>query len=348
MSPQRHHAHDAWKVQGSFGLPSLTRGTVESRALAPQEARMRVHATSLNYRDFLMVTGAYNPKQPLPLVPCSDGAGEIVEVGSAVTTLRVGDRVVANFAPEWTAGRPEVAKIRTTLGGPVDGLLQGQFVYGAHAFVRIPDHLSYEEAACFPCAALTAWSALEQAGVTSGDTVLVQGTGGVSLFALQLAKLRGARVLASSKSAEKRTRVAALGADATFDYVAEPKWSKEVRRLTEKRGVDCVIEVGGGTLGESIASTRPGGTIALIGVLAGTSTETLLTPVLMQNLRIQGVLVGHREQLEALFRAAAQEQLRPVIDTVFPFAEAPAAFARMAAGAHFGKIVIAGAAEVGP
>jgi NADPH:quinone reductase-like Zn-dependent oxidoreductase len=288
-----------------------------------------------------MVTGRYNPKQPLPLIPVSDGAGDVVEIGAAVTELAVGDRVVATFAPEWTSGRPDVGKIRPTLGGPLPGMLQPEFVHHARAFVRFPRHLTYAEAACFPCAGLTAWSALEQASVTSGDTVLVQGTGGVSLFALALAKLRGARVLLSSKSAEKRARAEALGASATFDYVKTPKWSKVVRELTGGVGVDAVIEVGGGgTLGESIACTRPGGTIALIGVLAGAATTTALTPVLMQNLRIQGVYVGHREQLEALFRAAAEAELRPVIDGTFAMSEVPSAFARMEAGDHFGKIVI--------
>jgi NADPH:quinone reductase-like Zn-dependent oxidoreductase len=325
----------------SFGLPNLALAPREPAPIASHEVRVRVRAVSLNFRDLLTINGLYNPKQKLPLVPCSDGAGEVIEVGAAVTRFRVGDRVMNNFVQDWESGAPKLEKLRTTLGGPLDGMLQEERVLSERGLVRIPDYLSFAEAATLPCAALTAWSALEQAAVTSGQTVLVQGTGGVSLFALQLAKLRGARVIVTSKSDEKLVRARALGADETINYATTPEWGKAARALTGAEGLDLIVEVGGGgTLAQSIRATRPGGVIALIGVLSGVATELLLTPVLMQNIRIQGVIVGHREMFEMMARAMDVAKVRPVIDETFAFEDAPRAFARMAEGAHFGKIVV--------
>lgn len=333
---------DAWHVQGKFGLSQLERTTLPAEPLGAHDVRVQIQAASLNYRDLLMIQGLYNPKQPLPLVPCSDGAGQVVEVGAKVTRVRVGDRVMGLFSQGWQAGRARVAKIRHTLGGPLPGMLRREAVLSEQGVVQMPANYTYEQASTLPCAALTAWSALEQAALTSGETVLVQGTGGVSLFAAQLAKLRGARVIGTSKSDEKIARMQCeIGVDHGINYVEHPRWSTKVRELTGREGADVIVEVGGGgTLPESVRAIRAGGTIALIGVLAGAATEISLTPVLMQNVRIQGVLVGHRDGLEELVRAIEQAQLQPVIDRVFSFDQVPEAFAHLASGSHFGKIVV--------
>jgi NADPH:quinone reductase-like Zn-dependent oxidoreductase len=297
---------------------------------------------SLNFRDVLMARGLYNPKQPLPLVPCSDGAGEVVEIGPGVTRVKVGDGVMGLFAQGWLAGRARLPKLRSTLGGPRPGMLRSEAVLPEDGVVKMPAGYTFEQASTLPCAAVTAWSALEQAALTAGDVVLVQGTGGVSLFAAQLAKQRGARVLATSKSDEKLERAKReLGVDEGINYVAHPKWSAEVRRLTAKEGADVIVEVGGGaTFGESCRAVRAGGTIALIGVLSGTSSEVPLTPILMQNVRVQGVLVGHRDAFEALVRAIESGGLQPTIDRVFEFGEAATAFEYLTKGQHFGKVVV--------
>lgn len=340
-----HGMIDAWQVQGSFGLDQLARVPLTEEPLGDRDVRVRVRAISLNYRDLLMVQGQYNPKQPLPLVPCSDGAGEVIEVGAKVSRVKPGDRVAGMFAQGWLAGTARVDKIRRTLGGPLPGALRSEMVLDEDGVAKIPAHFDDLQAATLPCAALTAWSALEQAGVCAGQTVLVQGTGGVSLYAAQFAKLRGARVIATSKSNEKLERVQReLGALHGINYVEVPKWSARVRELTAREGADVIVEVGGGgTMPESIRAVRAGGTIALIGVLAGVTADLPLTPVLMQNVRIQGVLVGHRDGFEAMVKAIEHAKLTPVIDRVFDFAEAKAAFAHLASAAHFGKIVLRGA-----
>jgi NADPH:quinone reductase-like Zn-dependent oxidoreductase len=332
----------AYEIQGAFGLENLRRVNRVQESLGARDVRVQLRAASLNYRDVLTVQGLYNPKQRLPLVPCSDGAGIVKEIGSEVTRFKVGDRVIPNFAQTWLSGAPQISKIRQTLGGPLDGTLRTEAVFNEQGLVAIPTHLSFEEAATLPCAALTAWSALSQVNLQSGETLLVQGTGGVAIFALQFAKLRGARVIITSQSEEKLARAKSLGADATINYKATPTWGKSAREITRGEGVDAVLEVGGGeTLTQSIQALKPGGAIALIGVLSGTQTTLNLTPILMQNLRIQGVLVGHREQLEAMNRAIETNSLRPIIGETHAFDDAHAAFERMMQGAHFGKIVIA-------
>lgn len=337
----------AWQIQGSFGLENLTQVEIAAPPLGELEVRIRVRAISLNYRDWLMIQGLYNPKQPLPLTPCSDGAGEVIEIGSKVSRVAVGDAVVGLFAQGWLAGRARKEKIRNTLGGPLPGALASEIVLNEEGVAKAPRGFDFAQAATLPCAALTAWSALSQADLQAGETVLVLGTGGVSLFAAQLAKLRGARVILTSKSDEKLARAKQeLGVDAGINYVQAPKWSAQVRELTHGEGADVVLEVGGGaTLGESVRAVRAGGVIALIGVLSGVKSELLLTPVLMQNVRVQGVLVGHRDGFEAMTRAIEVGKLEPVIDRVFSFDQAPAAFEYLASGAHFGKIVIRGSEE---
>jgi NADPH:quinone reductase-like Zn-dependent oxidoreductase len=332
----------AVEIRGGFGLDNLTLVERPDPAPGPGQVAVRVRAASLNYRDLLTVLGRYNPKQRLPLVPCSDGAGEVVAVGEGVTRVRPGDRVCGLFAQKWLAGTPTREQARSTLGGPLDGTLAELVVLDAEGIVKVPEHLSDEEAACLPCAAVTAWSALvTDGGVTAGDTVLVQGTGGVSLFALQLAKILGARVIATSSSDEKLARVRELGADDVMNYRETPDWGVKAKELTGGTGVDNVVEVGGaGTLQQSLRAVRFGGTISLIGNLAGTATEVLLTQIFMARVRVNGIFVGHRESFEAMNRAFAYHRLRPVIDRVFPLESARAAFERMAAGGHFGKIVV--------
>lgn len=332
----------AWSIEGSFGLENLKLVERPDPPLGHGEVRVRMRVASINYRDLLMIRGRYNPRQPLPLIPVSDGAGEVIEVGPGVRRVAAGDRVMPIFAQRWLEGEPDRDKLRSTLGGPLDGMLAEHVVLNEDGLVRAPKYLSDEEASTLPCAGLTAWSALVSHGrVTAGDTVLVQGTGGVSIFALQIARLLGARVIATSSKDDKLARLRELGASDTINYATDPEWGKTAREMTGGRGVDHVIEVGGaGTLEQSIRAVRPGGTISLIGILTGGAGKVNLTPVLMQDIRIQGVIVGHRAGLEAFARAAELHTLRPAVDRVFAFEEAPAAFEHLASGAHFGKICI--------
>jgi NADPH:quinone reductase-like Zn-dependent oxidoreductase len=330
----------AVEIRAAFGLGNLALVERPDPAPGPGQVLVRLRAASLNYRDLLTAEGKYNPKQKLPLIPCSDGAGEVVEIGEGVTRFQPGERVCTVFAQRWIAGRPTRERLRSTLGGPLDGTLAELAVFDQEGLVKTPGHLTDEEASTLPCAAVTAWSALvTHGGITAGDTVLVQGTGGVSLFALQIAKILGARVIATSSRDEKLARVREMGADETINYREVPEWGARAKEITG--GVDLVVEVGGaGTLQQSLQALRFGGTVSLIGNLAGTKAEILLTHVFMQAIRVQGILVGDRESFEAMNRAIALHGLKPVIDRVFPLEEAPAAFAHMAAGEHFGKIVI--------
>jgi NADPH:quinone reductase-like Zn-dependent oxidoreductase len=299
-------------------------------------------AASLNFRDLLMVTGRYNPRQPLPLVPLSDGCGVVEAVGPGVAALQVGERVATCFAQGWVAGKPTRAGLKQTLGGPLDGTLREAMVLPELGVVPVPDHLSDVEAATLPCAALTAWTALVEHGqVAPGETVLVQGTGGVSIFALQFARMAGARVIATSSSPAKLQRALDLGAHDGIDHKAEPAWGKRALELTGGAGVDHVVEVGGGgTLQESLRAVKPGGHVALIGVLSGSSTSASLLPILMQAVRVHGVLVGHREAFLRMNRAIGCHQLRPVVDRVFPWHDARTALEVLQSGQHFGKICV--------
>ena len=310
---------------------------------AAGEVVVRFHAASLNYRDLLFAWGVYNPKPRLPAVPGSDGAGEVVTVGEGVTRWKVGDRVCPIFMQGWLEGPLTPYKQGTALGGGgnFDGTLREYGAFPEGALVRIPDHLSYEEAATFPCAAVTAWNALVNVGkVKAGDTVLTLGTGGVSVFAIQFAKLHGARVIATSGSDEKLARVRKLGADEAINYKTIPNWDAEVLRLTGGAGVDQVIEVGGaGTLARSCNATRVGGLVSVIGVLAqGEGMNPL--KVLMKSLHVQGIFVGSREMFEDMNRAIAVAGLKPVIDQTFAFDKLHEGLDHMKSGAHFGKIVI--------
>jgi NADPH:quinone reductase-like Zn-dependent oxidoreductase len=333
----------AFQIRDTFGLDHLLPTDLPSPPPpGPGQVLVAVKAISLNYRDLMMIRGQYNPRQPLPLTPCSDAACEVLAVGPNVTRWKVGQTAATAFAQGWIAGPPHRSRTNKTLGGPLQGVLTEQLLLPEDGLSPYPAHLSPIEAATLPCAALTAWSALVTLGqVTAGQTVLILGTGGVSLFALQIARLLGARVIITSSSDEKLSRALALGASHGINYTTTPAWGRAVRDLTGGEGVDHVVEVGGAnTLSQSIQATRPGGTISLIGVLSGAVKDLNITPILMQNIRVQGVLVGHQDSFGAMSSAFALHGTRPVIDQVFPFADTRAAFDHLASGRHFGKICI--------
>jgi NADPH:quinone reductase-like Zn-dependent oxidoreductase len=310
---------------------------------ADGEVLIRVHAVSLNYRDLLIAQGKYLRGLKLPLIPLSDGAGEIAEVGSGVTRVKTGDRVAGIFMQNWLSGEVSPYVPRTALGGTVDGMLSEYVVLHQDGVVQIPSHLSYEEAATLPCAAVTAWNALTSSTLKPGITVLVQGTGGVSIFALQLAKLSGARVFVTSSSEEKLQKSAKLGATAgdLINYRTAPDWDQKVLERTNGIGVDHVIEVGGpGTLGRSMNAVRVGGRISVIGLLTGADGMVNPMPILGKQIQVQGIFVGSRDMFEAMNRALTLHQLHPVIDRVFGFDEARQALRYLESGAHFGKVVI--------
>jgi NADPH:quinone reductase-like Zn-dependent oxidoreductase len=297
---------------------------------------------SLNYRDLLTVEGQYNPNQPLPLVPCSDGAGEVVAVGEGVTRFQEGDRACAIFAQEWLAGRPTHERLRSTLGGPLSGTLSERIVLNQNGLVKTPDYLSDLEASTLACAGLTAWSALSTYGdVSAGDTVLILGTGGVAVFALQICRMLGARAIITSSSPEKLGRARELGAWETINYKADSKWHKTVRKLTSGAGVDHVMELGGaGTLAQSLQATRLGGQVSVIGTVTGVVGSVNIVPILMGQIQVQGILVGHRDGFENMNRAFGAHRVKPVIDRVFRWKNAVQAFHYLQAGSHFGKICV--------
>jgi NADPH:quinone reductase-like Zn-dependent oxidoreductase len=294
----------------------------------------------LNYRDLLIARGQYNPKLKFPRVLGSDAAGEVVAVGESVTNYKSGDRVIGCFMQHWIDGPVSEAAARSTLGSERDGVFSELVVLEAGGLVPIPGDLTFAEAATLPCAALTAWNALAGGGCGPGKTILVQGTGGVSIFALQLGKALGARALITSSHDEKLVRALALGASAGVNYKSNPEWDKWAREQTGGTGVDLVVEVGGaGTLERSAKAVRQGGHIALIGVLAGGSAFNPIA-ILMKAITLQGVFVGSRKMFEDMNRVIVRDRIRPVIDRTFPFAEAAWAFRHLESGAHFGKVVI--------
>jgi NADPH:quinone reductase-like Zn-dependent oxidoreductase len=324
------------------GIDNLTLAEEPIPRPGPGQALIRVHATSLNYRDLMTVRGGAARGAPLPgLVPLSDGAGEVVEVGEGVTRVQPGDRVAGIFMQRWTAGALTPDANASALGGALHGMMAEYVALNAEGLVHIPAHLSYAEAATLPCAAVTAWHALvEHARIKAGDTILVQGTGGVSIFALQFARLLGARVIATSSSDAKLARALTLGASDGINYRATPDWDAEALRLTANLGVDEIVEVGGaGTFARSLNAVRLGGCISLIGVLTG-AAEINPTPIMRKSLSVRGIYVGSREMFDAMNRAITLHHLVPVIDRIFPFSDAKAAFRHMEGASHFGKIVL--------
>lgn len=307
----------------------------------PGELLLKLRAVSLNYRDVAILRGSYGDF-PRPLVPVSDGVGEVVAVGPQVGRFKVGDRVIPSYVPDWVRGEPTEEETRLRLGGPLDGLLREYACVHEEAAVAAPAQLTDAEAATLPIAGVTAWHALFTAGrVGPGQTVVVQGTGGVSLFALQLARMAGARVLVTSRSAAKLERARSLGAAAGINTRDDPAWDARVLALTAGRGADHIVDVAGGDgIARSIAAVRVGGTVSLVGFLDNARVRFDLTRALRRVVRLQAVSVGSRDDLEALGRALAAQGVRPVVDATFPFERAHAAFEHLASGAHFGKVVL--------
>ncbi len=330
-----------FEIRDGFGLDALAPGERPVPVPGVGQVLVKMKAVSVNYRDLLVVKGLYNPRLVLPLIPFSDGAGEVVAVGPDVTRVKTGDRVAGIFMQGWLAGELTEAMAGTALGGAIDGVLAEYAVLREEGVVPLPEHLSWEEGATLPCAAVTAWHAVVEQGVRPGDTILTLGTGGVSLFALQFARMAGARVLATSRSDGKLEQALQLGASEGINATTIPEWDKEARQFTGGRGVDLVVEVGGaGTLSRSLRAVRSGGSISLIGVLTGTTGEANPLPAVMKGIRIQGIFVGSREMFERMNRAITLHGLHPVVDRIFPFAEVRDALRYMESGAHFGKIVI--------
>ncbi len=331
----------AFVIRTGFGLENLA--MEERPELAPSAGQVvvRVRAASLNYRDLMIAKGIYNPKLNLPRILGSDAAGEVTAIGEGVSKFVPGDRVVGCFMQSWISGPIADSAVRSALGGEREGVLAEYVVLDEQGLVHLPGTLSFEEAATLPCAAVTAWNALTGGECGPGKTVLLIGTGGVSVFALQFAKAMGARVLITSGHDEKLARVQELGATQGTNYRNNPDWDKWAREQTNGEGVDIVIEVGGaGTLERSVKAVRLGGHIALIGVLAGAGTFNPIS-VLMKAVRLQGVFVGSRVMFEAMNRLIIGEAIRPVIDRVFPFADTATAFRHLESGSHMGKIVVA-------
>ncbi|OIQ98158.1 alcohol dehydrogenase [mine drainage metagenome] len=333
----------AYRITSGSNIAGLERFSTTPRPLGAHDVRVRVHAVALNYRDLMVARGEYRVSSSEPVIVCSDAAGEVVATGAGVTRFKVGDRVAGAFFPAWMDGEPTPENSTGGLGAEVDGVLAEEIVLHETAAVPLPSHLKFVEAATLPCAGVTAWNTLfEEGGLKPGNTVLLLGTGGVSIWALQLAKAAGLRTIITSSSDEKLQRASRLGADATINYRQIPAWQDEVLRLTHGRGVDLVAEVGGqGTLTRSIASTRMGGHIAMIGGVSGFGASDLLPLQLIGGAkRISGIFVGSRVMFERLARFVEIAQIRPVIDRVFPFDEAAAAYAYLEAAKHFGKVVV--------
>ncbi|RMF77792.1 MAG: NAD(P)-dependent alcohol dehydrogenase [Planctomycetota bacterium] len=325
-----------------FGLEHLEPVEIDPPEPGSGEVLVDVRAISPNFRDLLVIDGKYNPKLKLPVIPISDGAGVVAEVGDGVTRWKPGDRVAGHFVTAWIDGPYCGEYVTSTLGTPGPGLAAEQVVLPESALVEIPPMFDFAEAATWPIAALTAWSALvTEGGVEAGQSVLALGTGGVSIFVLQLARALGADMIITSSSDDKLARARELGATHAINYRSEPAWHKRVLALTDGRGVDVVAESGGiATLSQSLAAVRAGGVIAMFGALTGLQGEVNIAGVLMKRVRIAGILVDSRAAFEQMIRFMEQHELRPVISDRFPLRELPAALRHMRAGGHFGKSVV--------
>jgi NADPH:quinone reductase-like Zn-dependent oxidoreductase len=329
-----------WQVAREWSIDGMELVEQPDPTPGPGQVVVRIRAASLNYRDLLTIQGKGGVTK-LPLVPCSDGAGEVTAIGDGVTRIAVGDRVCPMFFQSWFDGGPSAGNRRLALGGSRPGVLQELMLLNAEGVSRIPDHLSFAEAATLPCAGLTAWRALfDEARIRPGDTVLVQGTGGVSIFALQFAKLAGASVVVTSSSDAKLERAKALGADHTINYRAVSEWGKAAADWAGG-GIDHIVEVGGkDTFQQSIEAAKVGGNILVIGVLSGFSQEISIPGIFSKNLHITGLSVGSRRMFESMAAAISRNRLRPVVDRRFDFDAVPEALRLMQSGGHFGKIVV--------
>ena len=331
--------YEIQKYGGPEGLRLVERPQPEP---GDHDVVVQIRAASLNYRDLVVIRGQYDRSPHEGRVPLSDGAGEVVSIGSAVTRFKVGDRVAGCFFQGWPSGRFESGMHRTALGGPIDGVLAEQVKFREEGVVHLPEGYSFEEGATLPCAAVTAWQSLVVRGqLAPGETVLLLGTGGVSIFGLQIAKAAGAKVIITSSSDEKLARARKLGADAVINYQTTPDWGKAAANLAGSEGVDHVVEVGGaGTFLQSVRACRSGGKIGLIGILSGREAASDIFPIVTKVATVFGIYVGSREMFEGLNRALTQANIRPVIDRVFPFESAREAYEFMGTGSHFGKVVI--------
>jgi NADPH:quinone reductase-like Zn-dependent oxidoreductase len=308
----------------------------------PNEVLVDLHAASLNYRDLMVVLGQYNPNMALPRIPGSDASGIVTAIGENVTRFKVGDHVTSLFFQDWLDGPILPTTGKSALGGPIDGVFSTAHLFPESGLIHAPSGYTHAEAATLPCAALTAWNALVENGrVHAGQTVLILGTGGVSLFALQIAKAHGARVILTSSSDEKLTRARDLGADETINYRTTPDWEVAVHNLTHNRGVDHIVEVGGaGTLPRSFKAVTPGGRIYVIGVLTGKAATVDPTPILAKSIHVDGIYVGSRAMHARMVAAIEANNIHPIIDRTFPLTQAREALAHMQSGSHFGKIVL--------
>jgi len=334
----------ALEAASPWGLDALTVVERPDPTPGPGEVLVRMRAVSLNYRDFLMVHGMYGrmPSAADVITPFSDGCGVVEAVGEGVTRVAVGDRVATLFFQGWISGPPTLEKLITALGHPIPGAGRELAVFSQEGISKVPDFLTDEQVSTLPCAGLTAWRALfEDASLQPGDTVVLQGTGGVSIFGLQFAHAAGFRTVITSSSDEKLARAARMGATHGVNYKAQPEWSKAVRAATGGRGADFIMEVGGGgTIDQSLQAVKIGGHIAIIGVVAGMGSGLNPAALIGNSARLQGLSVGSRDMFEAMCRALELHQIHPVVDKVYPWTEARAAFAAMQGGEHFGKIVL--------
>ena len=333
-----------FQIEGDWGMDHLKLSTRPEPVAGPGQVLVKMTASSLNYRDLVVPNRGYgNHTGTLPLIPVSDGVGVVSAIAPGVTRVAVGDRVCPTFFQNWISGEPDLGRLTRSLGGPIDGTMTDVMCLPEDGVTKVPAHLSDLEAATLPCAALTAWSALVTCGnIRPGDRVLVQGCGGVALFAVAFAKLLGAHVTVISSSEERLERVKQLGADAGINYRSTPEWAKATRDITAGRGYDLILELGGEkTLPQSLRCIRPGGTVAMIGILSGSAMATSLGLIITRQVRLQGVTVGHRDGFEAMVRAIDQHRLKPVVDRVFPFEELKEAMAYLNTGAQFGKVCVA-------
>ncbi|SRR6056297_408769 len=329
-------------IDSSGGIDAIKPVDAPEPAPGAGEVKIRMRAASLNYRDLGIASGGYLRNDTRPVVPLSDGAGEVVRVGPSVTRWKVGDRVSPNFVRDWIVGAPNDAILKSCLGGGIDGVLAESIVAPEESLVAIPDGMSFVQAATVPCAAVTAWHALFESGNLQADqTVLLLGTGGVSIFALQLAKAAGADVIITSSSNDKLDVARSLGADEGINYREHPEWHREVKRLTDGRGVDHVVEVGGpGTLERSLKATAVGGHVHLIGVLDSPAAKVSPMLSVFNLLTIRGIYVGSRTMHEKTLATITASRISPVVDKVFPFDQALAAYQYFAGQHHVGKVVI--------
>lgn len=333
-----------FQIEGDWGFDNLKLADRPEPTAGTGEVVLQMRMASLNSRDLIVPERGYGRATGnLPLIPISDGVGEVIEIGEGVTRVAVGDRVCPTYFQGWQSGEPTPARFSTSLGGPIDGVMADKMCLSQEGVVKVPNYLSDEEAATLPCAALTAWSAISTYGhISASDKVLIQGTGGVALFALAFAKLQGAHVTMISSSDEKLEKTTNMGADHTINYREIEDWARASREVTSDRGgYDHIIELGGAkTLPLSLKAIRPGGTLSMIGVLSGLNIEASLGLIVARQVRLQGITVGHRDGIEAMMAAMNQHQVRPVLGESFAFEDLKEAMNHLREGGHFGKTLV--------